>query len=829
MIDDPRTILLHRHRFARWVLPLWIIVTALVVDNVLAYADASGLAHALLAGVAILGAFVARMLFSPTLQNTACRLDAAAGTRNRFEAIASLEGADHPLAQAINDETGDFLYRHQLPPAYMTIVGVFMLVAFTVMRLATLKPAAEEPVTQPVVATLAVENHEPPPTPMPLAALSWLEPAASIVATQGEVVPLLAKSNSGTALKNVKLHVVVAGESKEVAALEPVAAGEHKITCVLDLGKLKCEPYSFVGYYLSAELSREGVTASTPPWPELFSTLQLIQIRPVGSDLTAGPPPADEAASGELERLLYSVKRAKVAQAEVAAATFELAHGQPPAIDPAWRTKMKETAAKERAIWQDTKELLPAVKDDLSLWSAIDLLHRAGSELENTWDNLSKDDPAASVASSQQALAKIGEVEQIVAKALAKQQEAKSIVLSDNLTEDGVLKLPVRETTPAGVLERDAREQQTLADELAKRMATVSNAFPREKEIVNDLTKLAAHEGFSTDVRSMVSSAVVDAREARQHLNDRDQRAATEPAARAAQALQTSVNNMEASGRQSAAKQLATAQRELNEAALAEKDGDSAAAELALEKIRKQVAEEALAQQRSGSAEAAKKLAELHAAMEKPTQDGKKPAPREQAPPGQKLAELAQLAAEKRKQVLSDKEREQEQAKATEELRRVRQNAKRSAQNGPKELEDLFKQAQENAQKSGKSLNLPPPKDAPPLGQNAEKADGKLSGMVVAPPSLAAKKDDPVRKVIEGRPSPSTVNMERYADGLVLEIDRVMAQLAGQKREVERTQVLSTANVADAPEAYRKAVGDYFESLARAEQAEPSQSSTPKP
>ena len=63
----------------------------------------------------------------------------------------------------------------------------------------------------------------------------------------------------------------------------------------------------------------------------------------------------------------------------------------------------------------------------------------------------------------------------------------------------------------------------------------------------------------------------------------------------------------------------------------------------------------------------------------------------------------------------------------------------------------------------------------------------------------------------------------------LLEIDRVMVQLAGQKRDVARTQVLSTAGVADAPESYRKAVGDYFEALARAEQAEPNQPSTAKP
>ncbi|MFT3869183.1 MAG: hypothetical protein QM715_12060 [Nibricoccus sp.] len=834
MTGDPRSILFHRHRFDRWVVPLWVIVTGLVLDNVLVYANASARAHLVLAGGVLLAAFAAKMLFRPSLQDTARRLDASASTRNRFEAIASLEGINHPLARALNDETGDFLFRRQLPPAYMTIVGMVLLVAFAVIRLATLKTGREAAEPERITAAPVAANQEEPPkqTPMPLAALSWLEPASSIVATQSELVPLLAKANSSAALKNVKLHVMVGAELVQVTPLESVGAGEHRIQCLLDLGKLKCEPYSFVGYYLSAELSREGVTPDTPPWPELFSTLQLIQIRPAGSDLTAGPPPADEAASSELERLLYAVKRAKVAQVEVAAASFELAHGQPPAIDPAWRAKMKETATKERAIWQNDKELLAAVKDDLALWSAIDLLHREGSELEATWDSLGKNDPAAAVGSSQRALAKIAELEQVFATALAKQQEAKSILLNDTLTEDGVLKLPARDGTPAGLLERDAREQQTLANELAKRTATTANAFSTEKEVVNDLTKLAANEGFSTEVRSLVSSAVVDAREARQHLNDRDQRAATEPAARAAQALQASVNAMEASGRQSAARQLASAQRELNEAALAEKDGDSASAERTLEKIRAQVAQEALAQQRSGSAEAAKELAELHDALRKPPKRDNRPLSKGETPPGagEQLSELARLAAEKRQQVLSDKEREQELAKASEELRRVRQNVKRSAQNSPKDLEELFKQAQENAQKSGTSLNLPPPKENPPPKSNAEEKDpakGTVSDTAIAAAPPVSKTDDPVRKVIEGRPSPSAVNRERYVDGLILEIDRAMAQL-GQKRAAERTQVLSTASVADAPEPYRKAVGDYFEALARAGQAESVQSSTSK-
>ena len=129
MTTGPRALLHRCHRLALWQTPLWVLVAALGLDFVLAQSGVDWPVRAWTLGFALVAALGARLLFPPSLRATACALDARAGTCNRFEALAALEGRTDPLAKAVESETAAHLERRPLPGPHAWLASLALLVA----------------------------------------------------------------------------------------------------------------------------------------------------------------------------------------------------------------------------------------------------------------------------------------------------------------------------------------------------------------------------------------------------------------------------------------------------------------------------------------------------------------------------------------------------------------------------------------------------------------------------------------------------------------------------------------------------------------------------
>ncbi len=766
-MNDARLLLKRRHRLALWEKPLWIAVATLIADIVLAQLGVDAPVRAGVWASALILAISVRIFFGPSLHATARALDAKAGTRNRLESFVALGKRQDALARAIEKEVTGHLTKHPLPRPYLWMIGLGLFVALGFAQLAPLrfladsKMAATCDARQDLAMPHRVETIDEPrkkiaPVPMPSATLRWVEPLSALVATAHETVPLIAESNCSVGLTDLQLRLTIAGET--LASLpQPgsMVAGVQTLPLALDLTRLDAKPFSFVTYHLTAERGRDHVNTATPDWPRIFSPLQLIQIRPVGSELSLALPPDDAKADNETERLLFRVKRLKFAQIGVLRAVFALAHDRPER-SPGWQESCKTVTDQERGIWQEMTALIPVLEKNLRVFAAMEPAQRTLSEIQNAWDVLVRTEPANAFTPAERGLAGLAEVEKVLTETVEKLREEKSAKDEGTVAavaQDAAFQLPPRDKTPAGRIEALARLQQELADRLTD--GTEVNAFTRQDAIARALLPLAADPGFSPEIQSAIAAAEVDAKDAAQHLNDLDSQAAIEPATRAAQALQTVAATLDTAGRSLATEAFAKAQRSFNTAALEVNEGDFAAAAKAVADAQRDVRSKALRQQNVGSASSAQQLLDLSAAMDVSTIKEDLSKLKEQSPPSPrrereialtKLTQLALRAAESRKRTQSEDERATELENAADQLRRAQANAERAAVTSDEELADLFLKAQEHAQQSGKSLPLPPSEaDGVPSEKNTVTAQtenppkSKEKDGESPPPSAASK------------------------------------------------------------------------------------------
>lgn len=135
-------------------------------------------------------------------------------------------------------------------------------------------------------------------------------------------------------------------------------------------------------------------------------------------------------------------------------------------------------------------------------------------------------------------------------------------------------------------------------------------------------------------------------------------------------------------------------------------------------------------------------------------------------------------------------------------------------------LAALSKILESNASQPGS----PGPGDQPdPLGatgaaQATDLLETVLENAQRAAPEIAAAMPPPPG------PASSAKVIREYAGMLSQRVEGVVRQAAAAETERKRVQVLTTANPSDAPPAYRPAVADYFEKLARDRAAPPSRS-----
>jgi hypothetical protein len=108
-----------------------------------------------------------------------------------------------------------------------------------------------------------------------------------------------------------------------------------------------------------------------------------------------------------------------------------------------------------------------------------------------------------------------------------------------------------------------------------------------------------------------------------------------------------------------------------------------------------------------------------------------------------------------------------------------------------------------NLREAGRQAGAPRPGEPRPGGDQQSQSAGGVNGTTdrnfPPPPGPGA----PLK------------NLQDYAGELATRIDGLLQEAAEQARRAKRPHVLTTANPADAPPAYRPAVANYFEALAR--------------
>ena len=338
-----------------------------------------------------------------------------------------------------------------------------------------------------------------------------------------------------------------------------------------------------------------------------------------------------------------------------------------------------------------------------------------------------------------------------------------------------------RAQTPAGRLETLAAEQKTLAERLAERSGSEGLVADQDR-VARGVAKLGDEKSLPVNVAELLPAAAEAAKEAASQLNEQDALAAVEPATRAAQALAEAVNRLEADGRARSAAELLAAQEGLLGAALELQDASAGRFAAAPKKageetkqLQQQLRQAARREQQAGSAEAAEKLEQLAKAIKDAEIEKQLQRPEDKKDASEKLEQLAQRAADAANQV---GDRKKIQQAAQEELEEM----KRQLKGPPSSQADL---ARMSTELNANSQRLREPKQfnrrLPPPGPGA------------GPKELAD-----------------------YAAQLAPRVDGLLQFATEALRESKRVQRLTTANPAEAPPAYRPAVADYFESLARA-------------
>ncbi|MBW8781787.1 MAG: YlbF family regulator [Verrucomicrobia bacterium] len=808
MKHPPFSVVRTHHRRAVLRPVLWIAVTGLAVSLLFAFDPDRLFPWACTLAITGLLALLVRLRQRQAHHHTARLLDDSLDAKNRLEASAELGHRTDPLAAAHQEETAAFLVRRPPPSSPGWIVGLTLFVLLLLVQLGSFGIAGFRLLAAPKPASASTTPTTAVPAGPPPATLTWKTPRPEITATQLEEVPLAAEAESATGLTHLVLHVTLNGEDRPAIPLSAaVATGKQTVPLSLYLDELAPQPYDIVAYSLTAErVAPTGSAAPKPAWPAISSPLQFVQIRPLRDDLQLGPKGGGSGSPAE--KFLELVKRLKLAQLNLLKDAFALDHDQPPRTQSDWSGLVQSAGAEQTVIAEKTASTLAFGQEQGAPAEGIDLLTQARTEMDAAATALARPDPTTALPPAGRALARLTAVEKLYTKILSQGGKGKPVPKApDPFAVDQRPKLPPRENTPAGQLEKLAADQAKLAEDLAQGPSEAGQGkgqAAKESQLARDLEKLAAQAALPAETNEAVKSAAASANEAAAQLAAEDSGAAAEPAARAAQQLRAAVAALEAAGRNQAEAALAAAQQSLNQSSgdlqgsSPGESGQTAAAQAAQNTAatRDALRDAAAEQQQKGSAEAAQKLESLAKAIadSKVQADLKKLAESAETDPAvtvKKLNALAQKAADAQGQLGDPKEL---QAHALEELKRARANLDRAAQAGPEPMRDLYEHVLHQAQLVAATLGTP---------GSGGGHEGTPAGSILA--SLTAP------------PSPEkNIPLKDYAATLVPPIDALITLLTAEAlATADRPQVLTTANANEAPPAYRPAVSSYFESLAR--------------
>jgi hypothetical protein len=801
MKSQSHLLLVRRHLHAVWLRPLGIAALGLLLVLLLARSGASARAQIVTLGIVVTLALVSRIWPRRTLQETACALDARVGAHNRFEAVAELGGRTDPLAIALRSEADNYLAAHPLPRAnaWFTIVALFAV--FLVTNIALLGPGWARAIgasTALVATSQASANPESPsPNPplVPPATLRWVTPAEEIGAAPKEEVPLVAEAESTTGLRQLLLHVARNGQPlPPVHVAEAIAAGTQSVSSSLRLEELELQPFDVVTYFLRAERIRPASISADPPWPSISSPLQFIQIQSSREERLSDV--FSECAGGCVLEIIRKLKREQLG---VLRDTVALAHDTVPRTDPSWAELVRTVEERQVAIQKETAELISTLADAGISGAATEALTQAENEAGHAAVELAHPNPEAAIGPAGRALARFAAAEKAVARNVVVNRRRTT-------TQTEASDLPARENTPAGRLEKMAAQQGIIADQLASRTPPVETPTEQDR-LAREITKLAGERALPAEINDFVKSAAGAATEASRQLNEQDTVAAAEPATRAAQALGEAVATLLSMASMRATDELLAAQRALIRTAtdlqIAPPAATAEAAKAAAQRvamIQQDARAAARYQQQQGSADAAQRFVALAKAItqsgvqkdlanleQSQTQAADPKIQQQREAIVRKLTHLAQGAADS---AAGFEERTKTQARAIDELGRARLNLDRAAH-----LE---------SGRASKNAGL----DASVVIELYEKA--------VASAQRLANLENRERSM-PPPPGPGTTvkQLQDYATMLSQRISGLIRVATATPTETARAPVLTLGNPREAPPAYRPAVADYFEALAR--------------
>lgn len=785
-------VLERRRQQVLWTAPVWIMSAGVAAALCLALSGAEARLRMWPLGISVVVALIIRLVRRPTLREVTHALEMEMGSRNRLEALVELAGRSDPLAQALSADAGRFLVRHPLPRPYAWMAGVGVMSALVLSNvLISLSSDAPPPIVsaatahRTVVPSFPVERPIEPMT-IPPASLRWISSVDEMAVGPTDDTPLIAEAESVTGLRTVALEVFLEGESPDARLVaDDVAPGVQTLTTTLRLAASDPATSTWAAYYLKAERVRPPDLPVETVWPPVVSPLQVVRWGAAADSIATDPDDPDPAAGW-----VDGLRKLQRDQRQALRETFALRHGlelsneADARVSPAGvRARQEDIAANLSDLGSRVSPEVLSAKGGEEFEQAVQQSQRAIKALAlETWD--------AGMKEQLRSLASLAAAEIGATQAWRERQARRAAEEAERLAR--LMKsfgdeLPARAETPAGRLETLAQEQAAIADRLEKK-AEGAGIFSAQDSVVRALASVMTEETLPAALNDLLAEAMEAAKEARKQLNENDRLAATEPSARAAQALTAAVEQLDEIGRDRATEDLLAAQSDFVRSAFdVQAAGDSTFAETAqaaAEKIRQrqeQLRRAAQREQNAGSEMAAERLEELaHSISECAVCEqlggaggqGGEGTGDERKETTEKLERLAEQAAASAREIGDESKLQRRIAGDLEAMRRQLDEPALT----PKVLREIRQELEVNRQRVGQQQHSMPP-----------------------PPGPGA---------------PSNV-LDDYRATLRTRVTGLLALASPNAPAGDRQQTLVRANPAEAPPAYRDAVADYFESLAR--------------
>ena len=418
------------------------------------------------AGVAasLIFAIVFLVLRRRSVVQSARQLDARLEARNRLETAATLETANDPIARAQREETAEFLRHAPVKPRQRhlrILVVLFVIAVVTHLFTLTMWTRPWRKVEEPIAK--ARTPHNPPK-----ATITWKTPKPETTAAPIEEVPLTAVADSTSGLKDMALVISVNGEQR-MSVKVPVDAldksGQHPVAVSMYLDQLNVEPFDMVSYYLTAQRIAPGKL------PETTSPVQFVQVKPFRDDVLNGPNmPSGGGGTPTQQKALASITALKIAQLRLIKENFFLAHADLAHDNASWVTENKRVGGEQTVLETKTGQTVQALTEEGMPAEILDLLAQAQPLMTDAAGKIAAKENTPALPPQGKSLAFLTDTEKFIKKMIAKggSPAAAAPKPKDPFEKQKELEMKQRGATPAGELELLAKEQERLAQDMAK-------------------------------------------------------------------------------------------------------------------------------------------------------------------------------------------------------------------------------------------------------------------------------------------------------------------------------------------------------------------------